>query len=288
MMGGPIPLRGRVVYAVALVLFVSVSWLAWQALPPIDFEWVWLGITLALACLTLVLNGGEYVLAGRLLGHRVDLGEAIRVTVLASAANLLPVPGAVLVRSEALRRRGIALTDALRGNAAVGAVWVSTALLLAGGLQLWTNAIGLGSVMALTGLMALGGAAVMAGISPRWPRWMAWALGLEVAFVVISSLRLFFVFKALGIPCTLAQAVAIAVAGALASAFGVFPGGLGLAEALAGGLAALVRLPAAAGAAVAAVDRLVGWVPVAVTAALIGASGRASGGPDRSLADPAP
>lgn len=261
--------RGRAAYGIALVLFLVVSGLAWRQLPPLRIEWGWLALTALMAPLTLLLNGLEYRMAGELLQHRIQAGEALRISVLASAANLLPLPGGVLVRSEALRRRGAELPGALRSNAAIGVVWVSTALLMAGGVQLFSGGPGLGSTMLVLGAFALGLAAVLARISIRWRPWIGSVLLLEAVFVGVAALRLLLVFRGLGIPCTAAQAVVVTLAGALASAAGVFPGGLGLREVLAGGLAIVVRIPAAAGTAAAAVDRVIGLAVLALAAAFV-------------------
>jgi uncharacterized membrane protein YbhN (UPF0104 family) len=96
-----------------------------------------------------------------------------------------------------------------------------------------------------------------------------WILACEVGQVAVGTARLALAVAAIGSPVDLAQAVGLAVAPVAGSAIGILPGGLGVREAIAASIAALVDLPAAVGGAAAAVDRLLGLAVVAVVVPLV-------------------
>src|SRR5690606_9103725 len=95
---------------------------------------------------TLLLNAMEHAATARLAGGRETLLAALKVSVYGNVANLLPVPGSVVVRVQALRRRGHAGRVALSATAAVGACWISASLLLGGVLLLTARPL-LGSLL---------------------------------------------------------------------------------------------------------------------------------------------
>ncbi len=251
---------------------------------------VWPFVVLALVAVPAanVANALEYAVAARIEGQRVPLSEAIEVSVLSSAANLLPLPGAALVRVRALRRGGSSYRRAFSVTALVGGAWLATSLALAGALLalrptsdvddvavaavLAVGVLGVGAALVAVRAMAPAGEAVRLG---------AGLLGAEALAVGVGAARYLLVLEGLGIDVSVAQAVSLTVAAVVASAIGFIPGGLGLREALSGVIASLVGLTAAVGVLAAAVDRLVGLPVLAVLAAVFaarGRQGRAQGG----------
>src|SRR5258708_34231260 len=81
-------------------------------------------------------------------------------------------------------------------------------------------------------------------------------VGTEVCFVLVQASRLYRVLRGFGLHISLAQAVALALSGVLATALGIAPGGVGLREALAAGIGPLVGLPASASIVATAFDRI--------------------------------
>ena len=242
---------------------------------------VWPLVVLAVVVVPLatVANGLEYAVAARIGGHRVAVGEALEISVLSSAANLLPLPGAALVRVRAMRRRGSSYRRALSVTVLVGGAWLSTSLVLAGALLAARGggtdgvvpaaALGAGVV----GIVATAVVVRRLGPAGEATSLVAGLVGAEVLAVVVAATRFLLVLRALGLDVAVEQAVALTVAGVVASALGFVPGGLGLREALAGAIAGLVGLTVATGVLAAAVDRLVGLPVLAVLA--VGVSVRA-------------
>ena len=64
--------------------------------------------------------------------HHPPMLEILQVTILGSAANLLPVPGAVVVRLANLRKAGVRVTRGLNLTAIIGLTWVGAACVLGG------------------------------------------------------------------------------------------------------------------------------------------------------------
>ena len=115
---------------VALALFVVATVLAVRNLPPLpagDRRPVLFVFVALLAGCGIVVNGAEYALSARAFGGRVTLRDATRISVLSTAANLLPIPGAAIVKTRALQKRGAGLRIAATLTIAIGIVWVGVA-----------------------------------------------------------------------------------------------------------------------------------------------------------------
>src|SRR5450432_1556800 len=97
----------------ALALFIVFTWVAVRNLPPIDKPIRWSLVLLAgLVCVPFVtaLNAFEFRLMAHLADHHPPRMEILQVTIMGSAANLLPVPGAVVVRLANLNKGGVKVT----------------------------------------------------------------------------------------------------------------------------------------------------------------------------------
>ena len=133
------PAAKRWLLGIALVLFAVVSVISFVGLPDdVQLHW-WVAVLLVFVTtpLTVVANAGEYRVMAEVSGHRVSWLEAGRLTVLATAANLLPVPGGIMVRTQALRAEGTTYRRALAANAASGIAWVAVGSFATGTLMIW-------------------------------------------------------------------------------------------------------------------------------------------------------
>lgn len=282
----PPPRWRGVLLLVAGAVFVGGAVLSWRSL---DLElaavrwWPVVVVAVALVPATIAVNVAELVALGRAAGVRVGVRDGIRVVLVATAANFLPVPGAAAVRVQAFVARGATLGGATAVNVLGALAWVSIALVAAG-------IAGLGLVPVGAALFLLGG---IAGTTLTWVllvRWRGASVGsaaavmaAELTTVAGHALRLGLVLVALRSAASPAQVVVLGANGPLAAAAGIFPSGLGLAEAIGAALAELVALAPAAGFAATALNRVLG---VAVTAPLalafgvreLSASARTPGG----------
>jgi hypothetical protein len=270
------PRTRKLVLAFALVLFAGATFLAVRHLPPLpaDGRQPALFVVVAfLAAMAIVVNGVEYTLSSRAVGNRVGMRDATRISVLATAANLLPIPGAALVKIRALQVRGAGLRIATTLTIAIGIIWVGVAGFVAGVLV--ATAGGHEAVAAIltalgVGVMAVGGVVLaMQKSEISSVKLVAYAFAIELVSVGLTSLRFFFVLRAIGFNGTLAQAATLAATAVVASAAGIFPSGLGLRELLSSAVGPVVGMSAAVATLVAAVERIAALLVVGLMAVVV-------------------
>lgn len=267
---------------VAFVGFVVAAVLSATNFPetegPIAWHLILIG-TVVGAPLSVLLNAFEYRSTAKSIGHNVDLWTALRVTVLGSAANMLPLPGSALVRMQAMTAMGSTARSAGAASLMAGLVWVGATITLAGAAQIVVG----GAVSAGAAVTALGTAITAAGLVLLRRRGAAvfWSVGpalvlIEVLFVALAALRLYLILRGLRVDVGAADALGLTVAAAVATAAGIAPAGLGLREALTGGISPLVGIPAAAGIGAAVVDRIARMVLLAILASVFMITSRGS------------
>lgn len=268
----------RTLLAVALVIFVAATWSAWTNLPEVEAEvrWWLFGVAAAMVVVSLVINAAEFSVASHLLGRRVPHAGAFHVSVLSSAANILPIPGAVVVKARALRQQGQTYRSSLSITAAVGVMWVALAFVVAGGLQMLQGTFGVGTASLAVGIAGLAFTWVLLAAALGRVRALRASLPvgvIEAVSVVSAAVRIWIVLAALGYPAPITDATALALAAIVASAIGIFPGGLGIRELLSAGIAGLVGLDPAVGLVVSAVDRILTFVVFGSIGAIMLATG---------------
>ena len=264
--------RRPLLLAAAVVFFV-VGVLGWRALPS-GHRHLSVGaavlVLLVLAPLTTLLNGLEFVEVARLVGQRPPLRRALHIAVLGTAANLLPVPGAVLVRVDALRRGGTSVGRSTAASVCAAFFWAAAAALVAGIALLTSQLVLAALLLAASFVLGFGGlttASRVARVAGGRPGLLGLAL-VELATVIVGAVRLMVIGSGLGGGIGFGQGAGLGLASIAAAAAGVFPGGLGLREALSAALAPILDLPAAVGAVAATFDRLLG-LPAVIAAALV-------------------
>jgi uncharacterized membrane protein YbhN (UPF0104 family) len=259
---------------VAFGAFVVFTVLAVRSLPHIDKPVRWELIFVAgLVCVPVIvaLNALEFRLMAHFAQHHPPMLEIVQITVLGSAANLLPMPGAVMVRLANLRKAGVRVTRGLNLTAIIGLAWLGTACVLGGAVQLWAHtAFALGAVAVGSVLLAIGALMLTRALDPGTR--VAGALELfaiECAFILMQALRLFLIAAALRFDVSYAQTTTLAIATVAAAAIGFLPSGLGAREGIAALLAPIVGFPAAVGLVITAVDRLVSLAVLSVFAGIV-------------------
>jgi hypothetical protein len=260
---GLVPQRGwvrHVIIGTTLVVLGGAAVIAVDNLPEGTSIRVAPIVALALATTaTLLLNALEHAATARLAGGREALLAALRVSVYGNVANLLPVPGSVVVRVQALRNRGHRGTVALAATAAVGVCWIAVSFAAGGALLLTTRPL-LGTALLVA---ATAGFAICIAWGRRLPAerpapiWVE-VVAIEAAKVAVQAFRLHLALLALGVSPSLGQSFAIGISVSVSSATAFLPAGLGVREAVATALSAMVGLSAAVGLLATLVDRAVG------------------------------
>jgi Lysylphosphatidylglycerol synthase TM region len=258
----------------AVVLFVVFTVVAFRALPPIDrpIRWDLILIT-GLVCVpaSTALNALEYRVMAHFADHHPPALEIVQVSVLGTAANLLPVPGAVVVRLANLRKGGVRMTRALNLTAIIGLTWVGSACVL-GGIANLVGHAGFGVVALAVGFALMTVTMILLARTLERGTRLAGSIELvaiEAGFALVSALRLFLVAAALRFDVSFAQATALMIAAVTAAAIGFLPSGLGVREGIAAILSPIVGMPAAVGLVITAVERVIGLVVLSVFAAIV-------------------
>lgn len=270
MRGAGGPKRRTLGLVAALVLFAGGSVLAFLNLPDVDQSPRWellIVVGVVGVPLTLALNAAEYQVAAAIASYRVSFLSALRVGVLATAANLLPMPGAVLVRAHAIRQLGGTYRKIALSTGVVGICFLGTTCALTSVIFFVSGKPGLGGLLAAAGLvlLAIAFGALVAGRTIV----QALALVLSAALratgaIAVKAGRIYLVLLAFGYEAGLKQALTLTLAAVIVTVLGFLPAGLGGAEALAAAVSPLVGLSSAVGFAVSAVDRLISLLGLAI------------------------
>lgn len=259
---------------VALALFLTFTIVAFRALPHIDKPLRWELILVAgLVCVPVItaLNALEYRVMAHFADHHPPALEIIQVSVMGSAANLLPVPGAVVVRLANLRKAGVRVTRGLNLTAIIGLTWVGAACALGGIAELFSHlGFALAALAIGAGLLAVSTVMLVRILEPGTRlAGVVELLAIETGFVLMQALRLFLVASALRFNVSYAQSATLVIAAVSAAAIGFLPAGLGAREAIAAVLSPIVGFPAAVGLVITAVDRVVNLVVLSSFAGVV-------------------
>jgi hypothetical protein len=256
----------------AVVVLAAGVVLALRSQPEVLRELSWPPAALVLLVgfpVTVLLNAAGFALSGRMVGRRIGLARAVEVSVIGSAANLLPLPGAAVTRVAALRGLDVPLREGTSATFLIALIWMGAAAVWGGA---WLVVLGsplVGGASVLGGAAALAAGAV-ATARAGGRRIAAWALAAESALVLADALRVWLCLAALGSAATFAQASALTVAGVAGSVVGVVPAGLGVREVVAAALSPLAGLPASYGFLAATLNRVIGLsalIPLALVLA---------------------
>ena len=268
------PSARRWLLIISLVAFVAIAVTSYLSLPDDQtFNW-WMAPVLILVCtpLTVLANAAEFKVMATFSGRPFGWIASSRLTLIATAANLLPLPGGIMIRTQALRAEGATYKRALGANAIAGGAWVAVGAVATGALILSYQGFGLiGTGAVLVGLLAMATVIYLMRRVHRHdylPMFGALA-AVEVITVLVAAVRVFVSFAFLNLQINPAQAVALTTPAILAAAIGIFPAGLGLRELLAGAVALVVDLPVAQSVAATAVDRVFSQIGLAVMSGLV-------------------
>ncbi|MEQ8840664.1 MAG: hypothetical protein RIB98_06760 [Acidimicrobiales bacterium] len=278
----PLPprLRTALLLTSGIGVVVASVW-AWRSsgLAVADIDWLPIVISFAIAApASLGLKAAEFHVAARVADQTPPARRSVEVAVISSAANLLPLPGSLLVTVRSLSEDGSTYGRAIAASAVPGLAWLGITGLVGG------VAIGLEGTWWLAALVVaagfgagLGAALLFRANAPTAGRagLAAAVIAVESGWLAISALRLGLAVSALGVSIDPTQAVALSVAGALTVAIGFFPGGLGVREALIAALAPLIGLQFDTGVLLGSLDRVIWLAFLAVAAGALAQANRA-------------
>lgn len=219
---------------------------------------------------TILVNGVRFLLMARSLEMRFSTRRAMEISVISSAANLLPIPGGTLVRLANLKSPENRYRDGVWITFWVAALWSGVTVVYSG---LWVIRLAngwTGSAFVLAGLSVA--TVSLIRIRARAGSTVTVALlGVEFATVLLDAIRLHLCLEALGAASGFGQASVLTVSAVAGSAVGIVPAGLGVRELVSAAVSPLVHLAPELGFLSASLNRMVGLTtiaPVAVWLAL--------------------
>ena len=228
----------------------------------VDDTTLWpLGVVVALVPAMVTLNAIEVRLSAGYLGLSIRWANAYAITVLGTGANMLPLPGAMLVRSAALARHGATATRGTAVTLVFALSWVAMSCLFSGA-ALWLA----DRERYAVAVLAAGIAATIAFCALSIARYrqpasrIVLALATKLGVVVLEAIELYFCFRALAVDVTLVEAAAIQISSVVGAAIAVVPAGLGVREGAGALVAELVGLGRARGFLAVALCRIVNMV----------------------------
>lgn len=235
--------------------------LSWRELDGRPF----LILALVLAPLSIAYSAVNMMLMGRAAGTRIGFFQGVRISALAQVAELLPLPGAAIVRGVALVRSGASKTRSAGLVLAFALLWIACSM-VAAGLGLWRFGL---PAQLFAGAGALATLAVTAWLTVMadW-RIAAQALLLRVFGIGLIAARLALAFAIIDFAIAFTDCFAFAFASIAGSAASIAPAGLGISESLAALLAEATLAAPAAGFAAVALDRLTNLAVTVLVAAL--------------------
>ncbi len=256
-------MKKEIIYRIALLVggsgFGIGFYLSLRSQPQLISDIQWLPATLVIIFgipLTILANAFEFILIGSSFQRKISLLRAVEISVIASAANMLPLPGGTIARVAALRTYNIRYGEAIIANIIFALLWVAVAFVFAG-MFLFLRSSGIISWFFLSiGIMVFIG--IFLWISHRGISFIvvSWALLQRIFLVSLDALRLWWCLQALGLNAEYGQAATFVVGGVIGSAVSIVPAGLGVREGISAALAPLVGLAAASGFMASALNRL--------------------------------
>lgn len=269
------PLWVRVVILLAAIGFVLGLYLSYRAQPDLLANPNWGSIALVAIIgvpVILILNALELQVSANLIGQQFSFSQAAEVTVIGSAANMLPLPGGTMVRVAALKIAGASLKRSSAVTLLVSGLWVGIAFIYSG---IWICSLEItslqwGFLFIAGGIAAFLVCVVLSIRLSKKPIVLGQLTLIKLALVVVDATRIFVCFLALGYSASYAQASALAVSSVMGAAVSVVPAGLGIREGVAALLGPVVALSAASAFLAASLNRIIGLAVIVPVALFLG------------------
>lgn len=260
------------ILATAMLLFLAGIYLSLRDEPDLFNEFEWYGVAVVVLVgvpLTVMINGLEFMCCARMVGGQFSIFRSLEITIVGSAANMLPIPGASIVRILALKSTGLSLIKSTGINMLLALIWIGISFLYAG-MTLLYFADGL----IAWGVMGTGGLALLSSfwvVSYNHIHSMTflYVVVLKFVLVLVDAARIYFCFQAIGSDVLFLQASVFVVSGVMGSAVSVVPAGLGVRELVSAVLAPLIGVAASAGFLSATLNRIAGLATLLPIAGLL-------------------
>jgi len=222
----------------------------------------------ALAPSTLALAAVSLQLSAKAVGRRIRFREAFAVSAVGRITELLPLPGAAMVRGAALMRAGAGLAASTWIVTLAGVLTLSMAAALAA-VPIVTTGFGSGYVVLVAGVAGTVGAAFWIVRRAGAPLALTMIV-VRLGIIAIAIGRVSAAFAGINAALDPLEAALFVICATLGTATVVVPGGLGVSESIAAALAYLVQISPAVAFLAIATNRIIGLVASGVVAFTLG------------------
>jgi hypothetical protein len=216
------------------------------------------------------LNAVETKLSATFAGATFGWLQATHIGLVSSAANMLPLPGGPLVRIGALKLAGASLLQGSVATTLIAAIGLGLAFACAGASTVLDRPFVGMTFLAAGGIASAACAIALFRLRRSW-RLVAMVLLAKSAGTAVGLLRMYFALASLGLLVPFRALCAFAVSDVAGSVVSIVPAGLGVNEAVAALMAALVAVPPTVAFLAVGINRVIALAVLAVTTALVAA-----------------
>lgn len=271
------PAVQRVVFLCAAVVFGSGVVISLMASPdlltklkPVPI----LLLTFVFAPALIVLNTSLLLATCKITGAKMGMVSGLKLSILSSAANYLPLPGGPALRIVAMAESGATLKSASLANVAAALLWFGVTFLHAG---FWAFASGsvLYIFLGAIGLTALGVGVFLTRLVSKSFLDMIILTIISLLTAICYAVGFWVALRSIGFEGGFAQAVIISIAGVIGAAASFAPAGLGVRELAAAYVASLVATAPALGFIASAMLQVITVGPLVLAAIMFSLNSQA-------------
>ncbi len=258
-------------FGAAVLLFAFGLWRATAKRPDLldDLQWLPLAAVVALVPVTLLLMALRFMVSSRAIGSTATFPASCKVVVLGAAANMLPVPGGVMVRVAAMSRGGATLSRSVGINIDLTICWLGVSALYS---AIAAAAVGNAPLAAVFSIVALGGVGLAIALLHRRIRDLRTSLALaliQTLATFVDIARVWLCFRALGLSTDILRVMGLSFASVAGSIVTIVPAGLGVREWVAALLAPVFQLAPEAAYLGSALNRVAALAVVLVLSSVL-------------------
>lgn len=220
--------------------------------------------------LTLIANAFEFILIGASANHRIPFMKAFEISIIASAANMLPLPGGAITRVAWLKNAGVDIKRSAIITFLYALLWLGISFFLSGICIVSTGNDLIAGTFIFFGICVVV-SCVYTMIKYNVKHAIIWgAIFQRTAITAIEAFRIWLCFKAIGADISFIQAGIFLISGVLGSAVSIVPAGLGIREGVSALLAPIAGIHAGTGFLAAAANRIFALFLLAPLAIIMG------------------
>jgi len=216
----------------AMVLFIYGLWKSISQKPEIfqNIDYYYLPILIILVPLSFSVMAIRFKLSAEVIDSNFTFWQSMKVIVLSGAANMLPVPGGIMVRVAAMAKGGSTIKKSIGVNLELMIGWIGICLLYFSISSIYSQQWMLGIIAVLSSVCII----LFSGwlIHKRTNRILMDLkfLMIQLAATFIDLFRIFICFRILGDSVELFRVLGLSLASVAGSVISIVPAGLGIRE----------------------------------------------------------